>query len=258
MSGRNIEGPTVHAGAQDRPALALLDETIAAHDPEGRWADFSSFAARMSIGGGLWDLKGVGGLFDDVTLTGRTNEVWDSIVPFTALDRVGIFSPERTTIETLEGTVVEERDDPLSAFAGQTRLTPWDPMQALYFASYANWNYFVAPFIYRSAGFSVRTAGPWSENGQTWRRLDVTYPKGFATHSQLQTIYIDAFGLIARLDYSVDILGGGPAAHYPSRYQAFDGILVPTKREVYVRDANNNPIRDNVSIDIDITTISFS
>jgi hypothetical protein len=42
-----------------------------------------------------------------------------------------------------------------------------------------------------------------------------------------QTYYFDDAGLLRRLDYSVDILGGGPAVHYPSDYREFDGIMVP-------------------------------
>jgi hypothetical protein len=34
----------------------------------------------------------------------------------------------------------------------------------------------------------------------------------------------DGAGLLRRLDYSVDILGGDPAVHYPSAYREFDGI----------------------------------
>ena len=31
-------------------------------------------------------------------------------------------------------------------------------------------------------------------------------------------------------DYSVDILGGSLAVHYPSKYRQFDGIMVPARR----------------------------
>ena len=86
----------------------------------------------------------------------------------------------------------------------------------------------------------------------------MTYPDGFATHSQVQTIYVDDAGLIARLDYSVDILGGGAAAYYPTRHKEFDGVLVPTKREVYVHNPDGTPILDNLSIDIDVSTMEFS
>lgn len=237
---------------------SLLNETIRAHDPDSRWPTFTTFSARVTVGGGLWALKNVGGLFDDVVIDGDIREQRDTITPFPTAGSRGRFTPERTAIETLDGKAVDERLNPLAAFAGQERLTPWDAQQALYFASYANWNYFVAPFIYRNEGFSVRETGDWDEDGRTLRRLEISYPEGFATHSRVQTIYLDDSGLIARLDYSVDILGDAAAAHYPTSYQNFDGIMVPTKRLVYVRNADGTPDRSSVSIDIEVAGITFA
>jgi hypothetical protein len=46
-------------------------------------------------------------------------------------------------------------------------------------------------------------------------RLLVTYPDVIVAHTRQQTYYFDDAGLLRRLDYAVDILGGGPAVHYP-------------------------------------------
>jgi hypothetical protein len=181
----------------------LLQETIRAHDPDDRWKDYSELSARMTVRGALWELKGVAGLFEDVTLSGPIAEVRDTIAPFTGPDRVGVFTPERTAIVTADGTVAQE-------------------------------------------------------DGHQWRRLEITYPAGFPTHSEVQQIYPDDAGLIARLDYSVDILGGGPAAHYPTDYQAFDGVLVPTRRLVYVRRPDASPDRSSTSIDIIYSDVHLS
>jgi hypothetical protein len=48
------------------------------------------------------------------------------------------------------------------------------------------------------------------------RALLVTYPGTIVAHHRQQTYCFDRAGLLRRLDYSVDILGGGPAVHYPS------------------------------------------
>ena len=77
-------------------------------------------------------------------------------------------------------------------------------------------------------------------------------------HHRQQTYYFDRAGLLRRLDYSVDILGGGPAVHYPSAYREFDGIMVPTRRQVYVRNPDGTPARDSVSIAIDVIDVTFS
>jgi len=77
-------------------------------------------------------------------------------------------------------------------------------------------------------------------------------------HHRQQTYYSDHDGLLRRLDYSVDILGGGPAVNYPSRYREFDGIMVPTRRRIYVRRPDGTPVPDPASIAIDITNVAFS
>jgi hypothetical protein len=77
-------------------------------------------------------------------------------------------------------------------------------------------------------------------------------------HTRQQTYYFDEAGLLRRLDYAVDILGGGPAVNYPSEYRKFDGIMVPTRRRVYVRNPDGSPVRDSVSIAIEIANVTFS
>lgn len=77
-------------------------------------------------------------------------------------------------------------------------------------------------------------------------------------HTRQQTYYFDEAGLLRRLDYAVDILGGGPAVNYPSEYREFDGIMVPTRRRVYVRNPDGSPVRDPISIAIEITNVTFS
>ena len=75
----------------------------------------------------------------------------------------------------------------------------------------------------------------------------------------LETTYrFDDAGLLRRLDYPVDILGGGPAVHYPSQYREFDGIMVPTQRQVYVRRPDGTPVLDPVSVAIDVADVTFS
>ena len=40
--------------------------------------------------------------------------------------------------------------------------------------------------------------------------------------------------------------------HYPTEYREFDGIMVPTRRRVFVRNPTA-PLLDSVSIAIDVT-----
>jgi hypothetical protein len=52
--------------------------------------------------------------------------------------------------------------------------------------------------------------------------------------------------------------GQRPAVHYPSEYREFDGIMVPTAAGSTSATPTAHPIRDPVSVAIDISGVSFS
>ena len=89
------------------------------------------------------------------------------------------------------------------------------------------------------------------------QRLTIN-PDAIVAHTRQQTYYFDEDGLLRRLDYSVDILGGGPAVNYPSGYREFDGIMVPTRRRIYVRRPDGTPVPGPVSVAVDVTNAAFS
>src|SRR5262249_40373363 len=138
--------------------------------------------------------------------------------------------------------VIEELLDPRSSFAGHSLETPWTRLQLAYFAGYAMWTYFNAPFNFANPGYKLEELEPWKENGETFRRLQVTFPKEVATHSTVQTFYIDETGLIKRHDYDVDILGGSAAVQYVSDHVDVQGLKVATKRRIYVRLEDNTAL----------------
>jgi hypothetical protein len=235
----------------------LLSLAVTAHGGLDRWNELSRFRARLTIGGALWALKRQPGLFNDVVVEGETRDQRVKISPFPTPGHHATWEPHRQTIETSDGVLVEERLDPGAAFAGHTRETPWDELHAAYFASEANWNSFVAPFLFTRRDFRTEELKPWAEAGQVWRRLLVTYPDTVVAHTRQQTYYFDDTGLLRRLDYAVDILGGGPAVHYPSAYNDVDGIVLPTRRHVYVRNADGSPQRASPSIAIELRGAAF-
>lgn len=236
----------------------LLKLAVDAHGGMQRWERISRFRAAGSITGAIWGMKGKPGLPGDVVMEGEAHDQRLKITPFPQPGQYTSWEPYRQTIETDEGIIVAERRDPAAVFAGTTRQAPWDDFQVAYFAGEANWNYFVWPFAFARSDFVTEEIGPWHEDGQVWRSLLVTYPDSFVTHTRQQTYYFDDDGLMGRVDYAVDILGGGPAVHYPSEYREFDGIMAPTRRRVYVRNPDGSPARDSVSIAIDITDLTFS
>ena len=197
----------------------LLKLAIDAHGGLRRWEQTERFRAAASITGAIWTLKGQPGLLDGVVLAGETRDqrLGHRRSPPTRPEYTH-WEPYRQTIETTGGVLVAGAD-PAAAFAGTTRSRAiGETVQTAYFAGEANWNYFVAPFIFARADFTTEEIAPWPENGQVWRTLLVTYPDTIVAHHRQQTYYFDDAGLLRRLDYSVNVLGGGPAvaAHRPT------------------------------------------
>jgi hypothetical protein len=174
-----------------------------------------------------------------------------TIAPFTAPDRRSVFVPDRLVLETLGGAVIESREDPEAAFAGQTLETPWDRFHVAYFASEALWTYLTSPFLYTYPGFESEEIEPWQEHGEEWRRLKVTFPDTVASRTKTQITHFGPDGLMRRHDYTVDILGGNSGANYPSDYREFQGIKMPTKRRIYGYDENLQKVPEPLLVSLD-------
>lgn len=220
----------------------LLKTTIEAHGSLETWNRYNSVSARIICSGITWELKQQPGILDDVYVTSSTKKEFTSHYPFINKDWHTSFEPHRVAIEDNNNVVIEELLEPRSSFTGHTTETPWTRLQLAYFAGYAMWTYFNAPFNFANAGYQVTELKPWEEKGEVYRCLQVTFPKEVATHGAVQTFYIDKRGLIYRHDYNVDILGGSGAVHYLSDYTEVQGIKVATKRRVYIRQEDNTPL----------------
>ena len=237
----------------------VLARAVDAHGGMRRWEQISRFRAEASITGALWAEKGKPGVLADVVLEGETRDQRLKITPLPWPGRYATWEPYRQTIQTDDGMLVAERRDSLPpSFDGRSGPSPWDDLQVVSFAGEATWNYFVAPFLLARSDFAVEETEPWSEDGQVWHRLLVTYPAAVVAHSRQQIYCFDEAGLLRRLDYTLDILGGAPVVHYPSKYHEFDGILVPTRRQVHVRDPDGSPQHEAVWLAIDVDGVRFS
>lgn len=235
----------------------LLEFTINAHGGRENFNKFETVTARLICDGILWSMVGHPGSVDDIYVTSNTNKQFTSHRPFLNKDWHTAFTPEHVAIKNSKGEVVEEMSNPRNSFAGYTTETPWSQLQLAYFTGYAMWTYFNAPFNFGDAGYKVEELEPWEEKGEVFRRLQVTFPEEVATHSPIQTFYIDKDGLIKRHDYNVDIAGGATAAHYLSDYIDVQGIKIATKRNVYIRQDDNTPLfPEPLLVSIDLKEIS--
>lgn len=233
----------------------LLATVIAAHGGLERWNAFTSLRAHLRQGGVLWHLKGKAGLLDEVDVTVGLRREWASHAPFGAPGRASSFTPDRIVITDAAGTTLEELVDPRSSFAGHALETPWSDAQLAYFAGCAMWTYLNTPFLLTYPGVRVEEVEPWSECGTTWRRLRAIFPEAVATHSAVQTVYVDADGLLVRHDYDVEIAGGTPGAHFISDYAEVSGIMIPTRRRIFPRRPDGTAMPEPLVVSIDLTAI---
>ncbi|BBY35608.1 hypothetical protein MMIN_36690 [Mycolicibacter minnesotensis] len=135
--------------------------------------------------------------------------------------------------------MIDVRADPRSAFFGLSgirRNLHWDPLDTIYFAGYAFWNYLTAPHLLAHDGVVVSDGGPCQTSGRPWRRLLATFPADISTHCRQQTFYVDPGGLIGRHDFLAEPVGSwANATLYCSRYRHIDGIVFPAQRRVLPR-----------------------
>ncbi|MCV3768835.1 hypothetical protein [Rhizobium sp. TRM95796] len=233
----------------------LVQKIIDAHGGLERWKSFSTLTAHLKQGGALWMLKGQAGRLDDTNVTVGLTSEWASHHPFGPEGHVSHFTPGLVQLKDAAGNVVEELSDPRSSFAGHTLETPWSVAQLAYFAGVAMWTYLNMPFLLAAPGVKVEDIGPWQEKGETWTRLKVTFPADVATHSTVQTIYVDANGLLKRHDYDVEIAGNTPGAHYIDGYTDVQGIKIPALRRIFPRQPDGQAMAEPLVVSVDLSAI---
>jgi hypothetical protein len=156
----------------------------------------------------------------------------------------------------LDGTVVEERENPEQSFEGQERDSPWDDIHAAFFSSEALWTYLTTPFLYSYQGFATEEIAPIRVEDETWRRLKVTFPDYVKSHTREQISCFGPDGLLRRHDYTVDILGGATGLNYAYDYHDVGGIIVPTKRRVYAWEGDYQLVKEPLLVAIDMREIT--
>ncbi|MBB5058086.1 hypothetical protein HDF16_002792 [Granulicella aggregans] len=215
----------------------LLNLAIEAHGGLKAWNKLHSIRIVASITGTLWSDKGQEDVLKEVVMTAETKRE-RLITDFPTQGKRSIFEPNRIVFETFDGKILETRDDPRGSLANHNRVTPWDDFDVACFSSEALWTDLTVPFLYSYDGFVTREIASVEEEGETWRRLWVTFPEGVTSHTRDQVSCFGPDGLLRRQDYSVDLLKGATWLNFASRYRQVQGIVVPTKRRVYASDGD--------------------
>lgn len=234
----------------------LLARALEAHGGLERWSTIDGLRARLSLGGPFWAMHGWPDVYADQTVTLATRREHIEFAPFTApgIRSILDLEPRRISIQTDGGEIVDERVDPDASYPPFESTVAWDAIQVAYFTSAAVWNYLTTPFLLSYPGVEAREGEAWSEEGETWRRLDVVFPDSIATHNRDQSFYFDEDFLLRRLDYQ-PLVTQTPIAHYAYEHKDFDGLTFPTKRAVHLRNADNSANKDLAFITIAVDSV---
>lgn len=238
--------------------VPLLDAVLEAHGGRARWDEYDRVEATIVSGGGFFPLKGLIQDSSPRRMTVWLHEQRASVTPYGAPDQRTMFTPDRITIEKLDGKLVAERRAPRDSFAGHQMSTPWDALHRAYFNGEALWTYLTTPFLLAMDGVRVEEGEPWREGSETWRVLRADFPGSIETHSLVQEFYFGEDLMLRRHDYSVNVAGGFAAAQLTSDYVDAGGMHLPTRRRAYTRGPDRRPILDMLMVSIDLSKVRFS
>ena len=230
----------------------LLDSAVAAHGGLDRWNRVKSITFDASITGAFWHLKGKGDALKDVRLDVDTRRQLVTI-EFVGQDKRSVFEPHRVVVQRGDGALIEARDDPERSFDGHQFETPWDDIHLAYFVGEAQWTYMNMPFLATRPGFVTEEIAPIEANGETWRRLEVTFPDHIKSHTRQQIFSFGPDGLLRRHDFAIDLLGAVPSQLDATDYRDVDGIILPTARRAYDQLTPDHPLM--VAIDMGKITL---
>jgi len=235
----------------------LLNLAVKAHGGLERWSKVTSVKVAASITGAIWFVKSQGDALKNVVMTIGTKKE-RLTMDFPEQDKRSIFEPDRVVMENRDGKLMDARDDPEKSFEGHQRDTPWDDIHVAYFSGEALWTYLNTPFLYTQEGFATEEISSIQVEGETWRRLRVTFPDTVKSHTREQISCFGPDGLLRRHDYTVDILGGATGLNYASDYRDVDGIIVPAKRRVYAYEGDYQLVKEPLLVAIDMGEITFA
>ena len=234
----------------------LLESAVAAHGGLDRWNDVKSITVDAAITGALWYVKGHGDALKDVRFEVDTTRQLLTM-DFAGQDKRSIFEPLRVVIQTRDGTLIDARDDPERSFDGHQLESPWDDLHLAYFTGEALWTYLNTPFLYAWPGFVTEEIAPIEVDGETWRRLKVTFPDHVKSHTRQQISCFGPDGLLRRSDFTIDVIGGATGLVYATDYRDVDGIIIPTTRRGYAWQGDYQRVPEPLLVAIDMGAITI-
>ncbi|KQP01396.1 hypothetical protein [Leifsonia sp. Leaf264] len=238
---------------------ALLEKVLEAHGGKARWDELKTVKATITYGGPFWEFKGNADFAVTEIVEADLYQEWiRHTEPETGRVIEYYKKADKVIIMDADGKVVDELENPRASFDGYTTETKWTAAQAGYFRSYAVWHYLAEPIVFTLPGVEAHEIEPWTEGDETWRVLQVTYPKTIDAHNEVELYYFNEAGLLRRMDYQPVVNGYSPTAHYIQETDLIDGLPVPTLRYVHIRNDDRTPDLSWVPITLALSDVSFN
>ncbi len=234
----------------------LLETAVAAHGGLDRWNQIKSITVDASISGALWTVKGKVDALKDVRVEADTKRELLTM-DYVGQDKRSVFEPHRVVIQRRQGALIDARDEPEKSFDGHQLETPWDDIHVAYFVGEALWTYLNMPFLYTWPGFTTEEIAPIEVEGETWRRLKVTFPEHIKSHTREQVACFGLDGLLRRHDFTIDVIGGAPGMLYATDYRDVDGIMIPITRRGYAWQGDYQRVPEPLLVAIDMGEITI-
>ena len=257
---RTADGAGSGVEAEEKEAGELLELALRAAGGRDLFHQAREISVTLYGSGTAIRSKRFGWIPGEIEVRCSTDEQRTTIYPFPKEGQRGVFSGSEVRIESAEdGAVLSSRTNSRSKFPGGRRFLWWDDLDFLYFSGYAMWGYLIAPYSFLRKGVEAWEIEPWQQDGEIWRRLEVTYPAGSHVHCRRQIYYYDAQGRLHRNDYTAEVFGSfARSAHMCDEHKTFDGLTLPTRRRVYGRRRNNKPRPRPTLVSMDIHSASVS
>jgi hypothetical protein len=221
--------------------MSLLEDVLAAHGGREAWESAAEVRARLRSWGLALTMKRAAEPFREYEARVTVGLPRAVISPYPG--GVGVYERDSVWIESEAGAVLERRNHMRRRFPGLRRRLWWDPLDALYFAGYALWNYFNTPLLL--------TRCEVDERGRT---LHARFPPDVPSHARTTVFHFDERGLLARLHYTAEVFGKWARAnHVCSEHRTFDGLVFPTVRRVTPRGLPGPVL---IAIDVDDVSVS--
>jgi len=234
----------------------LLESAIAAHGGIDRWSQVTAITVNASVTGALFHVKGKPDALKDVRFEADTKRQLLTM-DYVGQDKQSVFEPSRVVIQRRDGELIDARDEPEGSFGGHQLETPWDDIHLAYFTGEALWTYLNVPFLYSWPGFTTEEITPIEVDGETWRRLTVTFPEHVKSHTREQISCFGPDGLLRRHDFTIDILGGATGMLYATDSRNVDGIIIPTTRRGYAWQGDYQRIPEPLLVAIDMGEVTM-